>query len=195
MAFAIGTDPANTKTQEQMERQIMRKIILSTMMLAAFSGVAQAHPDHGMAMGFAHGFMHPLSGWDHIIAMIAVGFFAATLGGRARFFVPASFVSMMVAGGVWALAGFSLPFVEAGILISVMVLSGVALLRWNASFYAAIALCGFFAVFHGFAHGLEMPRDANGQTYALGFMMATGILHVLGLVIGAAANKYVPKFA
>jgi urease accessory protein len=172
-----------------MERQMTRKLTLSALILAMMTGLAQAHPDHGQAIGFTHGFLHPLSGWDHIVAMISVGFFAATLGGRAVWAVPATFVAMMAVGGAWGMAGMPLPFVEIAILTSVVVLAGVALLRWNASLYAAMALSGFFAVFHGFAHGAEMPTDASGLTYALGFMFATAVLHGVGLAIGMFAAK------
>jgi urease accessory protein len=171
------------------ERQMTKRISLVILALVAMTGLAEAHPDHGNAIGFAHGFAHPLGGWDHIIAMIAVGFFAARLGGKARFAVPATFVAMMAAGGAWGLAGLALPFVEIGILTSVVVLSGVAVLRWNASLYAAMALAGFFAVFHGYAHGMEMPQDAAGLTYALGFMLATGLLHIAGLALGSFLTK------
>ena len=166
-----------------------KKILLSAILMAAMTSVAQAHPDHGGAIGFSHGFLHPLSGWDHIAAMIAVGFFAATLGGRAVWAVPTIFVAMMAAGGAWGTAGMPLPFVEAGILTSVVVLCGVALLRWNASLHSAMALCGFFAVFHGFAHGAEMPTEASGLSYAAGFMLATALLHVAGLALGMVAAR------
>jgi urease accessory protein len=166
-----------------------KKLTISAIILALLSGVAQAHPDHGQAVGFAHGYMHPLSGWDHIVAMIAVGFFAATLGGRAIWAVPATFVAMMAAGGALGMFTMPLPFIEIGIMTSVVVLAGVAVLRWNASLYSAMALCGFFAVFHGFAHGAEMPTEASGITYALGFIAATALLHGVGLAAGMFAAR------
>ena len=166
-----------------------KRILTTALMMIAMMGVAQAHPDHGHVIGLLHGFMHPLSGWDHIVAMVAVGFFAATLGGRALWAVPSTFVLMMVAGGAWGMAGMPLPFVEIGIMTSVVVLAGVALLRWNASLYSAMALCGFFAVFHGYAHGAEMPTEASGLTYALGFILATSLLHIAGLAVGMIAAR------
>jgi urease accessory protein len=168
-----------------------KRILLAALVLISMSGLAEAHPSHSV-MGFAPGFVHPFSGLDHIIAMVSVGFFAAVLGGRARFAVPATFVAMMATGGVWGIVGLPLPFVEIGIMTSVVVLAGVALLRWNASLYSAMALCGFFAVFHGYAHGTEMPTDVAGFTYALGFMVATAALHCVGLAIGFRA-KAVPQ--
>ena len=165
-----------------------KRILLAALVLISMAGLAEAHPGHG-AMGFAPGFMHPFSGVDHIIAMISVGFFAATLGGKARFAVPATFVAMMAAGGAWGMAAMPLPFVEIGIMTSVVVLVGVAVLRWNASLYAAMTLCGFFAVFHGFAHGAEMPTEAAGLTYAAGFIVATALLHGVGLAVGMFASR------
>lgn len=166
-----------------------KRILTTALMMMAMMGVAQAHPDSGQAIGFSHGFIHPLGGWDHIVAMVAVGFFAATLGGRAVWAVPTTFVVMMTVGGAWGMAAMPLPFVEIGILASVVVLTGVAVLRWNASLYSAMALCGFFAVFHGYAHGAEMPTEASGLTYALGFVLATSLLHVAGLAVGMFAAR------
>ncbi len=166
-----------------------KRILTTALMMIAMIGVAEAHPDGSHAIGLVHGFMHPLTGWDHIVAMVAVGFFAATLGGRAVWAVPSTFVVMMAAGGAWGMAAMPLPFVEIGIMTSVVVLAGVALLRWNASLYSAMALCGFFAVFHGYAHGAEMPTEAAGLTYAVGFMVATALLHVAGLAVGMFAAR------
>ena len=118
-----------------------QKLFLSAAALMAMAGLAEAHTGHG-ASGFMHGFTHPFTGYDHITAMVAVGLFAAIIGGRARYLVPLSFVSMMMLGAVLALAGFSVPFVEAGITASMFVLGGVVLLRWRAPVALAMALCG-----------------------------------------------------
>lgn len=166
-----------------------KRILTTALLMMAMMGGAEAHPDHGNAIGLMHGFIHPLTGWDHIVAMIAVGFFAATLSGRAVWAVPATFVAMMAVGGAWGMAAMPLPFVEIGIMTSVVVLVGVAVLRWNASLYAAMTLCGFFAVFHGFAHGAEMPTEAAGLTYAAGFIVATALLHGVGLAVGMFASR------
>ena len=172
----------------------MKKIILSAIGLMAMSGWAEAHTGHG-ATGFMHGLIHPFSGYDHIIAMVAVGLFAAIIGGRARYLVPLSFVAMMMAGAALALSGFELPFVETGITASMFVLGGVVLLRWHAPVVVAMALCGFFAVFHGFAHGAEMPVETTGFEYAAGFVIATVMLHALGLAAGLAMFKRLPQAA
>ena len=166
----------------------MKKIILSAIALLAMSGLAEAHTGHG-ATGFFHGFIHPFTGYDHITAMVAVGLFAAIIGGRARYLVPLSFVAMMMAGAALALAGFQVPFVETGITASMFVLGGVVVLRWRAPVVVAMTLCGFFAVFHGFAHGAEMPVEATGFEYGAGFVIATAILHAIGLATGLMMFK------
>jgi urease accessory protein len=150
---------------------------------------AFAHPGHGDALGFAHGFLHPIGGLDHVLAMVAVGLFAANLGGRALWAVPASFMALMAAGGLLGMAGVGLPYVEAGIALSVLVLGAVVALgaRWPVG--AAMALVGMFAIFHGHAHGAEMPADASGAAYAAGFVAATGLLHLAGIGIGLAVRS------
>jgi urease accessory protein len=149
---------------------------------------ALAHPGHG-ADGFAHGFAHPLGGLDHVLAMIAVGLYAALLGGRALWLVPASFVGMMAAGGALGMAGIALPFTEIAIALSVVALGLAVTLRVNLPVAAAMALAGAFAIFHGHAHGAEMPADATGLSYAAGFLFATALLHGAGIALGVAAGR------
>lgn len=167
-------------------------LILSTQL-------AQAHTGQGDASGFVHGFSHPFSGLDHILAMVAVGLFAAQRGGKALWLIPLSFVGMMAVGGALGVYGVGLPMVELGIAASVIVLGTAVALRVNLPVAAAMGLVGFFAIFHGHAHGAEMPVDAAGLTYALGFMLATAILHCIGLAaglgIGFVANDRVPAFS
>jgi urease accessory protein len=170
------------------------KIVLRAglVMLAAvmmMPGVAHAHMGAGDAQGFMHGFAHPVGGSDHVLAMIAIGMFAACLGGRALWLVPAAFVVAMAAGGALGIAGMPVPFVELGIAASVIVLGLAVALQWSVPTAAAMALAGFFAIFHGHAHGAEMPADISGLAYALGFMLATAILHLAGLGIGLAGHR------
>ncbi|MFO1123352.1 MAG: HupE/UreJ family protein [Hyphomicrobiales bacterium] len=169
-----------------------RRIAAASLALAAMAGAAQAHTGHDLASGFAHGFAHPFSGTDHLLAMFAVGLLAANIGGRALWAVPAAFVSMMVAGGVWGLAGMGLPYFEAGIALSVAVLGLAALRRHSMPLVVAAALAGVFAVFHGYAHAVEMPLGAAALDYALGFVSATVILHAAGLGAGLALNRVLP---
>jgi urease accessory protein len=158
-------------------------LILAAVLL---TGTAQAHVGVGDTHGFEHGFMHPISGFDHILAMVAVGLFAAHLGGRALYLVPLSFVTMMSVGGVLAMMGMPLPFVEVGIGLSVVVFGIAVAAGLNLPVAAAMALVGVFAIFHGHAHGTEMPETASGFAYGAGFVVATAALHGLGVGIGLA---------
>lgn len=157
--------------------------------LALLPATAFAHTGAGAASGFAHGFLHPVGGLDHVLAMVAVGVFAAHLGGRALWLVPAAFVAMMALGGVAGAFSIPLPFVEIWIAASVLVLGLAVAFRWSLPAAAAMALVGFFAVFHGHAHGSEMPLDASGLSYGAGFLLATALLHGLGLAAGLAVGR------
>jgi urease accessory protein len=145
------------------------------------STAALAHGGHGDAAGILHGFAHPLGGLDHVLAMIAVGVFAFVLGGRAIYLVPLSFVAMMVVGFGLGMGGVEVPFVELGIALSSVTIGGAAALGRPMPTAGAMALVGVFAIFHGHAHGAEMPVDASGLSYALGFVAATALLHAAGL--------------
>jgi urease accessory protein len=151
--------------------------------------LAGAHPFHGVANGFAGGFTHPLSGLDHILAMVAVGLWAAQLGGRSRWMVPAAFVSLMVAGGALGMAGIQVPAVESGIAASVLVLGLLIAGAVRLPMFAGMALVGLFAIFHGHAHGTEIPAAASSFTYAVGFVLATIALHAAGIGLGLLAQK------
>ena len=162
--------------------------IAAAAILVAIPGAALAHPGHD-AGGFAHGVMHPFGGLDHLLAMVAVGLYAALLGGRALWLVPATFVGVMALGGALGAAGYPLPHVETGIALSVIVLGLAVALRANLPTLAAMALAGLFAIFHGHAHGAEMPADAAAVSYSAGFMLATALLHGAGIAIGLAAGR------
>ncbi|HAI30460.1 MAG: urease accessory protein [Thalassospira sp.] len=160
-----------------------------------FATPALAHTGAGSVSGFASGFSHPMGGLDHLLAMIAVGVLAAQQGGKAVWLLPVSFVTMMVVGGALGIAGVAMPFVELGIVGSVIVLGAVIALGKHMPTGAAMALVGVLAVFHGHAHGTEMPIDASGVEYGLGFAIATAILHAVGLGIGFGAKKIAEKIA
>ena len=160
-----------------------------TLAGALLPTAALAHTGIGAAGGFAHGFWHPVGGLDHVLAMVAVGAFAVRLGGRAVWLVPAAFVAMMAVGGFAGLEGVQLPFVETAIALSVMVLGLAVAFQWKLPVAAASALVGLFAIFHGHAHGSEVPVDASGLTYAAGFMLATASLHVAGVGLGLAVGR------
>jgi len=156
---------------------------------------ALAHTGAGSVSGFASGFGHPIGGLDHLLAMIAVGILASQQGGKSLWLLPVSFVAMMVIGGALGIAGVAVPFVELGIVGSVIVLGAVIALGKHMPTGAAMALVGVLAIFHGHAHGTEMPVDASGFEYGLGFALATAMLHAVGLGLGIAAQKAAAKFA
>lgn len=145
---------------------------------------ALAHTGLGDASDFAHGFMHPVSGLDHVLAMVAVGVFATHLGGRALWLGPASFIFMMAVGGALGMADVSIPFVEIGIGLSIVVLGVAIALHVNVTLAVAMALVGFLAIFHGHAHGAEMPETMSGLAYGTGFVLATALLQAAGIVVG-----------
>ena len=157
--------------------------------LLLLPSLAQAHPNHGLATGLAGGIAHPLTGLDHLCAMIAVGLWAAQRGGRALWAVPLAFVSMMTLGAVVGMSGHALPFVEQGIAASVLILGILIAAALRLPLAASIILVGAFALFHGFAHGAEMPATASGFAYGLGFVAATAGLHLLGIRLGLTARK------
>lgn len=125
-----------------------------------------------------------MSGLDHVLAMVMVGVFAFQLGGRATWLVPTTFVLVMALGGALGAAGINVPFVELGIALSVVVLGAIVALDVKAPLAAALGIVGLFAIFHGHAHGAEMPDNAAGAAYAAGFMIATALLHLTGLALG-----------
>ncbi|MBA3448258.1 MAG: HupE/UreJ family protein [Pseudaminobacter sp.] len=160
--------------------------------LITLPSVAMAHTGQSNSYGFLHGFLHPIGGLDHILAMVLVGLVAVQLGGKAIWLVPASFLAMMAVGGAAGLTSFPVPFVEVGIAMSVIVLGAVVGLNLAAPTATIMGLVGFFAIFHGYAHGAEMPESAAGLAYGVGFVIATAILHLLGVASGfavAAASR------
>jgi urease accessory protein len=145
---------------------------------------ASAHVTKGEAAGFLSGVRHPISGLDHVIAMIAVGLWGAQLGAPAIWVLPVAFPMVMAFGGMLALIGVQLPGVEIGIAASAILLGVAVLLELRPNLAIAAALVGFFAIFHGYAHGTELPADQSGLLYSMGFVLATGCLHGVGIGIG-----------
>jgi urease accessory protein len=161
-----------------------RLVQLALLALCLVPTEALAHVGVGSTSGFMHGFVHPLSGLDHQLAMILIGIFAYQLGGRALWLVPLTFVSVMAFGGFLGVMGVPVPFVEMGIALSVIVLGAIVAFGVKAPVAVAMAVIALFAIFHGHAHGSEMPLDTSGFEYAVGFMMATALLHAIGIGIG-----------
>lgn len=158
--------------------------LLAGLVLLCCSALAQAHTGTGVLGGFGAGFMHPLSGIDHMLAMVAVGIWGATLGRPLLIALPVAFPMMMVVGGILGLTGVPLPYVESGIATSVIVLGLAITAAWRAPVAVAIAIVAVFGVFHGYAHGQELPESANPAAYAAGFVLSTGLLHLIGIALG-----------
>jgi len=167
-------------------------VFIATLCVAT---AAQAHTGAGGASGLTQGLLHPLGGLDHVLAMVGIGALAFFLGGRALWLVPASFLGMMAVGGALGFAGFGLPFIEVGIALSVVAIGAALTLGLSLPLAGAMALAGGFAVFHGLAHGAEMPAMASGLGYGLGFLAATAALHGLGLALGFGLNEVAQETA
>lgn len=164
------------------------RILLATAVCAAavhYPDAAFAHAEAGQVSGFLSGFHHPISGWDHILAMIAVGLWGALLGPPGLWILPIAFPVAMAAGGMLGLLGIPLPFVEIGIAVSSIVLGLFVLTNMRLSLAVAIPIVMVFALFHGHAHGTELTPGADAVLYSLGFVIATGLLHAVGIGIGA----------
>jgi urease accessory protein len=166
-----------------------RKALWAAFGLVANATPALAHPGHVQAFGFGQGFAHPLGGPDHVLAMLAVGLLAAQIGGRAVWALPAAFLSMMAVGGAVGLAGQGLPYAEAAIALSIVAFGVAIALRLEAPLLLGSALVGAFALFHGHAHGAEMPEAASALSYGAGFMVATALLHAAGLALGLSLGR------
>lgn len=170
------------------------RLLLALAILALSPTIAFAHTGVGDTAGFFHGFEHPIGGIDHVLAMVAVGVFAFVLGGRALWLVPLSFVGMMVVGFALGIAQVEVPFVELGIALSSVVIGAAAALGRPMPVALAMGLVGVFAIFHGHAHGAEMPDTAGGLTYALGFVVATALLHAAGILAALGVSKIVGRY-
>jgi len=153
-------------------------------LIALVPALAFAHTGVGDATGFAHGFSHPFGGLDHVLTMLAVGLFAAQLGGRALWLVPLSFVAVMALGGALGAAGAKLPLAEIGIGLSVIALGLAIALELGVPTVAAMGFVALVALLHGHTHGTEMPETVSGLAYGAGFASATALLHATGIGLG-----------
>ena len=159
------------------------------IVLLAASQPALAHEGTGLAGGFVAGFQHPLTGPDHMLAMIAVGLWGAFLGRPLIYLLPMIFPIMMTFGGAMAILGMPLPPVEIGIALSVVILGAMVLGAVRAPIWLACTIVGIFGLFHGYAHGLELPSAADPVGYSAGFVLATGLLHVFGIALGMLRSR------
>jgi urease accessory protein len=165
-------------------RDLCWKWFALTIVVFCFCGRADAHVEKGNAIGFLSGLRHPISGLDHVLAMISVGLWGAQLGTPALWALPVTFPIVMAVGGMMGLLGIPLRGIEYGIAASMIMLGAAVLLELKPPIWVAAVLVSFFAIFHGHAHGTELPPGQNGLLYSMGFVCATGCLHGVGISIG-----------
>jgi urease accessory protein len=159
------------------------------LLLLFLPGIASAHTGIGQTTGFLHGFSHPIGGADHLLAMVAVGLWAVQVGGRAIWVVPSTFVSVMILGGILGFTGFPVPFIEEGILVSLLLFGVLIAGAFKLPLAYSAFVVGIFAIFHGHAHGAEMPVTIGAISYTLGFALATAMLHLAGIGFGMLTQK------
>jgi urease accessory protein len=167
----------------------MRRIASASAILAASAAPAFAHTGTGQLGGFLSGFEHPIFGIDHLLAMLAVGIWGAQMGGRAVWTLPVVFPMIMAIGGVIGILGIPVPRVEVMIGLSMLGLGLAIALAWKPHEALAIVSISVFAIFHGYAHGAELPEAADPVLYAMGFVIATGLIHVAGIIFGLVLGK------
>lgn len=166
--------------------RVIRPLLLMALscLLVMLPDTSMAHIEQGQAGGFLTGFSHPWSGLDHIMAMVAVGLWGAQLGNPAMWMLPITFPIVMSFGAFMGLAGIAVPGIEVGIALSAIVLGAMVFSESRPPLWAAALLVGVFAIFHGHAHGTELPEGQNGLLYSMGFVISTGLLHGVGITIG-----------
>lgn len=165
----------------------MTKQITIAALFAVFSGIASAHPGHGLGSAYA-GFMHPLTGWDHLLVMLAIGVWAAKLGGKARWQLPLTFVAIMAVGAALGLSGLSFANVETAIAASVMAMGVLLMMSLPINKSMQLSITAMFALFHGLAHGVELQSQSSLAALG-GMLVATAILHSLGLLMASQGVK------
>ena len=168
-----------------MNSRTARSLYFLTLLALLLPVVAEAHTGAGVVGGFKSGFLHPLGGLDHVVAMVAVGLWGAQLGAPAIWLLPVAFPLVMAVGGALGVRGIPVPAVETGIAISGIVLGLMVTFAVRAPLAVAAVIVSVFAVFHGYAHGAELPTAAAPLAYSAGFVVATGLLHACGIAIGA----------
>ena len=163
-----------------------RKLLVILVLLAGgtFAAPAWAHTGAALSGGILAGFLHPFSGPDHLLAMVAVGLWGAFLGRPLIILLPVIFPTVMAFGGALGMVGLRMPPIEIGIALSMLVLGGAVAGGWRAPVWLACFMVAVFAIFHGYAHGSELPSMADPVAFSLGFVLATGMLHVAGIAIG-----------
>ena len=171
----------------------LKSVWMTGCLTLLFAQTAFAHTLGAQGASFYHGFIHPLSGLDHLLAMLAVGVWAAQIGGRARWLIPVAFIAMLAVGGGLGRLEWILPQVELGIAASVFVFGLLIVGATRLPISVSVGMAGLFALFHGYAHGVEMPQAAAPGLYALGFIASSAMLHGLGVVMGMAGHYHWPS--
>lgn len=169
--------------------------IVLTLVAVLLATPVLAHSGEAAGGGFLTGFLHPILGWDHVAAMVAVGLWGAFLGQPAIWLLPVTFPLVMAIGGALGVAGVPVPMVETGIAGSALVIGVAVLLAFRPPLVVAAVIVGFFAIFHGYAHGTEMPVAANPMAYAIGFVIGTGLLHLAGIAFGLTVGSQAGRIA
>ncbi|MCC6948545.1 MAG: HupE/UreJ family protein [Bradyrhizobiaceae bacterium] len=167
----------------------MNSVFLGLLVALLIAGPAYAHTGDHPVFSFTAGLEHPLGGLDHLLAMFAVGLLAAQLGGRAVWLVPGAFVAMMLVGALAGFSGVELPGIELGIALSIIAISLPVAFALGMPALTAMAYVGVFALFHGFAHGAELPADGAAAPYMLGFAISTALIHAAGIAVGLAGSR------
>ena len=182
--------PASIKSGVMSMSNLAKTSILAALaiVLVVTATPVYAHSGHGFAGGFISGFLHPILGWDHVVAMVAVGLWGAFLGLPLMWVLPVVFPLVMAVGGAMGVVGVPVPAVEMGIAASSLILGLLIAAGARAPRWIAIAIVGAFAIFHGHAHGTELPDAANPISYAIGFVLATGLMHAVGIALGFATR-------
>jgi urease accessory protein len=178
----MSTTPPWLRTSAALGQEVTFWLFVAVAVL--LPGVALAHTGEGVVGGFLSGFTHPIFGFDHVVAMIAVGLWGAFLGQPAIWLLPVVFPVVMAFGGLAGVLGVPIPGVEAGIALSALALGAMVALALRPPLWVAAILVGAFAIFHGHAHGTELPEAASPLAYGVGFVIATGLLHLSGIALG-----------
>jgi urease accessory protein len=180
---------------ERISSKVQICFSLLVALIISLPSYAFAHVEQGQATGFITGLQHPWSGLDHVLAMIAVGLWGAQLGNPAMWLLPVTFPIVMSMGAMMGLLGIPLPGIEVGIALSALLLGAMVAGEVRPKMTIAAVLVGFFAIFHGHAHGTELPPGQSGMLYSMGFVIATGCLHAIGISIGLVHRWPVGKLA
>ena len=174
--------------------KLLRIAVLGGTLLSITS-LAYGHEGGGITGGFVSGFYHPLLGWDHVAAMVAVGLWGAFLGNPAIWVLPVVFPLVMAFGGALGVMGIPIPSIETGIAVSAIFLGAMVAFAVRPPLWIAAVLVGLFAIFHGHAHGTELPGAANPLAYSAGFVISTGMLHLSGIAFGLLVRWPAGKIA